>query len=111
MKVLDDLEVEEFDRLMEQYIDREDPDAMSFEALDRAARLQLAEVTTSQVELTGTIRGGQIDFEQPSDAPILVRGNELVIGGLHLVVRLREENAPAGQQSLEERKKRGRASG
>jgi len=91
MKVLDGLEAEEFDRLMEQYIDREDPDAMSFEALDEVARLQLAEVVTSQVEITGTIRGGQIVFEQPSDAPILAHGNQLVIGGLHLVVNLREE--------------------
>jgi hypothetical protein len=91
MKVLDGLEAEEFDRLMEQFIDREDPNAMSLEALDQAARLQLAEVTAAQIELTGTIRDGQITFEQPSDAPILVHGNELVIGGLHLIVRLRQE--------------------
>ena len=93
MKVLDGLEVEEFDRLMEEFIDREDPNAMSFEALDQAARLQLAEATATQVELSGTIRDGQITFEQPGDAPILVYGNELVIGGLHLVVNLREEMA------------------
>jgi hypothetical protein len=93
MKVLDGLEVEEFDRLMEEFIDRKDPDAMSFEALDQSARLQLAEVTTTQVKLSGTILDGQITFEQPSDAPILVHGNELVIGGLHLVVNLREEMA------------------
>jgi hypothetical protein len=91
MKVLDGLEVGEFDRLMEQFIDREDPDAMSAEALDQAIRLQLAEVTTTQVELTGTIHDGEITFEQPDDAPILAHGNELVIGGLHLVVKLRQE--------------------
>jgi len=91
MKVLDDMEVEEFDRLIDQFVDREDPNAVSFAALDEAARRQLAEVATAQIELTGTIHGGQIAFDQPTDAPILVHGNELIIGGLHLVVNLREE--------------------
>jgi hypothetical protein len=49
MMLLDGLESEEFDCLMERFIDREDPNVMSFEALDQAARLQLAEVTTAQV--------------------------------------------------------------
>jgi hypothetical protein len=44
MMLLDGLESEEFDRLMERFIDREDPNAMSFEALGQAARLQLAEM-------------------------------------------------------------------
>ena len=41
MMLLDGLESEEFDLLMERFIDREDPNAVSFEALDQAARLQL----------------------------------------------------------------------
>ena len=61
MDVLDGLDVEEFDRLMEQYIDREDPDAMSFEALDEAARLQLTEVVTSQAESSGTANSWRAD--------------------------------------------------
>lgn len=61
MKVLDGLDAEEFDRLMEQYIDREDPDAMSFEALDEAVRLQLAEVVTSQAESSGTANSWRAD--------------------------------------------------
>jgi hypothetical protein len=48
MMLLDGLESEEFDHLVEQFIDREDPNAMSFEALDQAARLQLAEVASAQ---------------------------------------------------------------
>jgi hypothetical protein len=51
MMLLDGLESEEFDRLMERFIDRADPNTMSFEALDQAARLQLAEATIAQVEL------------------------------------------------------------
>ena len=90
-KVLDGIEVAEFDQLIAQFIEREDPNAISFEALDEAARQQLEKVTTAQVELTGTIRDGQITFDPLADAPIIVYGNELVIGGLRLVVNLRQE--------------------
>lgn len=91
MKVLDNIEPNEFDQLVERFIAREDPNAISFDALDEAARLQLDEVTTTHVKLTGVVRGGQIAFDSPSDAPIIVRGNELVIGGLHLTISLRQE--------------------
>lgn len=92
-EVLDGIEAAEFDRLVNQFIERKDPNAISLQALDEAARERLSEVTTTRVELTGTIRDDQITFDPPSDAPILVRGNELVIGGLHLVVNLRREAA------------------
>jgi len=90
---LDGIEVAEFNQLVNQFIEREDPNAISFEALDEAVRRQLDEVTTAHVELTGTVRGGQITFDSPTSAPIIVRGNELIIGGLRLVVNLRQETA------------------
>ncbi len=90
-QVLDGIEVTEFDQLIEQFIEREDPNAMSAEALDQAARQQLERVATTRVELTGTIHEGQIAFDPPADAPIIVYGNELVIGALRLVVNLRQE--------------------
>ena len=93
MKVLDGMEAAEFDRLVDQFIEREDPNALSLKALDEAARQQLGEVTATRVELSGVVRGNQIAFDQPADAPIIARGNELVIGGLHLVVNLRQETA------------------
>ena len=43
MNVLDDIKVSEFDRLVDQFIEREDPNAVSLQALDEAARQQLAE--------------------------------------------------------------------
>ena len=45
----------------------------------------------ADVELTDVIRDGQIIFDSPADAPIIVHGNEVVIGGLRLVVNLRQE--------------------
>jgi hypothetical protein len=48
MMLLDNMESEEFYRLVIRFVDREDPYAMSFAALDQATRLQLAEVTTTQ---------------------------------------------------------------
>jgi hypothetical protein len=90
-KILDGIEVTEFNQLVEQFIEREDPNAISAEALDQAARQQLEQAVTTRVELTGTVREGQITFDPPANAPILVRGNELVIGGLRVVVKLRPE--------------------
>jgi len=103
-KVLDGIEVSEFEQLIEQFIESEDPYAMSFEALDEAIHEQLDmpfddftsqqvnDLAALKVELTGMVRDGQIIFERPMNAPILVHGNELVIGGLHLIVNLRPES-------------------
>jgi hypothetical protein len=92
-KVLDGIQATEFNQLIEQFIERDDPDALSAAALDQAARQQLEQVTTTRVELTGIVREGQIAFDPSTDAPIITRGNELVIGGLHVVVKLRPETA------------------
>lgn len=87
--VLDGIEVQEFNALMEQFIEREDPDAITFTALDEAVHAHLDDVTTTRVELTSTVSEGELVFDPPANAPIIVRGNELIIGGLHLVVKLR----------------------
>ncbi|MBU0491433.1 MAG: hypothetical protein KKA73_20480 [Chloroflexi bacterium] len=89
MKVLDGIQVNEFDHLVDRFIEREDPNALSFQALDEAARQQLDEVTAVRVELTGVVQDNQITFDSPADAPVIARGNELVIGGLRLIVNLR----------------------
>ena len=67
-------------KVMEQFIDREDPDAISFEALDEPARLQLAEVATAQVEVAGTIRGGRImPFDRSPCDMIYLHGGAIVM--------------------------------
>lgn len=38
-----------------------------------------------------SVREGQIAFDPPANAPIIVQGNELIIGGLRLGVNLRQE--------------------
>ena len=88
-RVLDGIEVTEFNQLIAQFVERQDPNAISFAALDEAAQQQLDRVTAARIELTGAIRNGQITFDPPADAPIAVHGNELLIGGLRLVVHLR----------------------
>lgn len=88
--ILDGIGVDEFNQLIQQFIAREDPNAISLDALDEAAREQLAEISTTHVELTGSVQNGRIVFDPSPDAPILTHGNELIIGGLHVVVNLRE---------------------
>ena len=94
-KVLDGIDVSEFDELLDHFIDAEDPNMMSFEAFDEAVNLQLDEMAALEVELTGTIRDGQIIFDTPIDAPILVHNNKIVIGGYHLVINLHSDLVPA----------------
>jgi hypothetical protein len=67
--------------------------------LDEIARQQLDEVTTAHVELSGTIRDGQITFDPLADAPILVHGNEVVIinnARAHFSTHCRRGDLPAG---------------
>ncbi len=88
-KILDTLEPEEFDALIETYVERSEPDALSFEALDQAARRLAQEAVAETIELTGVVEEGAIVFDPPTSAPVLARGNVVVIGGLRLVVKLR----------------------
>jgi hypothetical protein len=94
-QIFDRVNATEFEALVDQYIHREDPDALSMQALDEAARLHLAEVTTTRVEGTGRTHEGRLIFDQPPDAPILTYENELVIDGLHVVINLHVEQTSA----------------
>lgn len=87
----DEITSEEFAHLMNEFIDREDPDAISATALDEAAHEQLAQMGRMRIVLTGQIKNGQIIFDPMANAPVLTSGNEVIIGGLHLVVDLRKE--------------------
>lgn len=88
-KILDTLEPEEFDALIEAYVERSEPDALSFEALDQAARRFAQDAVAETIELTGVVEEGAIVFDPPESVPVLARGNEVVIGDLRLVVKLR----------------------
>jgi hypothetical protein len=88
---LDTLAFEEFDGLIQDYIDRPDLDAISFEVFQ-----QLADESNQppvEVELTGMIRDGilRLRMTQPTKAPLQVRDNEILINGLRLVIRLLPE--------------------
>ena len=87
----DHLTAEAFAHLMNQYIEQEDPDALSLTALDEAVHAVLAQMARTRIVLTGRIHDGQIIFDPTVNAPIVTNGNEVIIGGLHLVVDLREE--------------------
>jgi hypothetical protein len=94
-QIFDTVNATEFEALVDQYIHREDPDALSMQALDEAARLHLAEVTTTRVEGTDRIHKGHLIFDPPPDAPILTYENELIISGLHVVINLYPEQTSA----------------
>ena len=88
-KKLDALEPAEFDALIESYAARSEPDTLSFEALDQAARRLTQEAVAETIELTGVVEKGAFVFDPPQAAPVIAHGNEVVIGGLRLVVKIR----------------------
>jgi hypothetical protein len=89
-RLLETLDPEEFNSLVEAYMNRVEPDTMSFEAFDHAVRRLAQEAVTETIELTGEVRGDTIVLDSPETAPVIARGNEIVIGGLRLVIRLRQ---------------------
>ena len=62
-KILDTLKPEEFDALIETFVERPEPDILSFEAFDQAARRLTQEAVVETVELTGVVEGGAIVFD------------------------------------------------
>lgn len=94
-KILNTLGSEEFDTLVETFIDRSEPDTLSFEAFDQAARSLAQKAVAETIELTGVVEEGAIVFDPSKAAPVVARGNEVLIGGLRLVVKLRPDLAVA----------------
>ncbi|MCK4451416.1 MAG: hypothetical protein KAX26_12575 [Anaerolineae bacterium] len=91
-KFLGTLPFEEFDSLIQDYIDRPHLDAISFEVLQ-----QLADESNQppmEIELTGVIRDGMLRLRmaQPTGAPLQVRDNTILINGLRLVIHLLPES-------------------
>jgi len=89
-KILGTLEAAEFDDLLSAFIERTEPDTMSFAAFDQAVHRLAEEAIAETIELTGVIDGGEIVFDATETAPVITQGNEVLVGGLRLVVRLRQ---------------------
>lgn len=87
--VLGGLTIEEFDELIERYIEHGGPDAVSFSAFGEILAELEAESAQETIELTGVVRGTTIVFDQPR-APITVKGNEILLHGTKLIIKLRE---------------------
>ena len=89
-KLLGTLEPKEFEDLVEAYIDRAEPDTMSFEAFDQAIQRLAQQAAAETIEWTGVVQGDTIVFDSPRTAPVIAHENEIMIGGLRLVIRLRQ---------------------
>ena len=88
-KVLGELTIEEFDELIEGYIEHGGPDAVSFAAFGEILADLEAESAQETVELTGVVRGDTIVFDQPR-VPITVKGHEICLRGTKLIIKLRK---------------------
>lgn len=89
-KILGTLEAAEFEDLLSSFVERTEPDTMSFEAFDQAVHRLAEDAIAETIELTGVINGSEIVFDATETAPVITKGNEVLVGGLRLVVRLRQ---------------------
>ena len=89
-KLLGALEADEFADLIEGFIVQSEPDTMSFEAFDQGVKRLGQQTITETIEVTGIVRGNKIAFESSELTLVSVHDNELWIGGLRLVVTLRQ---------------------
>lgn len=92
-KLLGSLELQEFEELVASFIERSEPDTMSFDAFDQVIQRMAEEAVAETIEVTGMIKEGSIVFDATKSAPITAQGNEILIGGLRLIVRLRPAEA------------------
>jgi hypothetical protein len=92
-KLLGTLEPDEFDDLINAFVDRSEPDTMSFAAFDQATGRLAQEAIAETIELTGSVRDNSIVFDAAGLAPVTAQGNQIFVGGLRLVVRLRQPEA------------------
>lgn len=76
--------------MVKAYIDRAEPDTISFEAFDQAIQRMAQQAVAETIELTGVVQEKAIVFDPPKTAPVMAHGNEIMIGGLRLVIRLRQ---------------------
>ena len=94
-KLLGTLEADEFAEIIEGFIVQSEPDTMSFEAFDQGAQRLGQQAIAETIEVTGIVQGGKIAFESSEPTLVSVHDNELWIGGLRLVVTLRQPDGLA----------------
>jgi hypothetical protein len=83
----------EFDSLIDAFIDRPEPDTLSFAVFEQATNQLAEQAIVETIEVTGVIHGDEIQFDVTETAPVITHGNEVLIGGLRLIVRLRQPEA------------------
>ena len=84
------LNADEFTRLLDAYIERSEPDTMSFEAFDEASQQIAHSAVTETIEVTAVVQGDALHFDAAEMTPVIVHDNEVLVGGLRLVFRMRQ---------------------
>ena len=85
------LDFDEFDHLIENYLARSEPDAISFEVFEELANE--SNQPPLKIELTGIVKDGtlQLRMAEPANVPLQVQHNEILVNNLQLVIQLEEE--------------------
>ena len=85
-ETFEELSVEEFDDLIENFINRGDDRIELSTFLEAMAEIE-KEKTPRIVELSGEFANGEVIFDTPS--PLTVQDNEIIVGDEKIVLKLR----------------------
>lgn len=85
------LDFDEFDNLIENYVARSEPDAISFEVFEEL--VNESNQLPLRIELTGIVKDGtlQLGMVESAKVPFQVQQNQILFNNLQLVIQLQEE--------------------
>jgi len=89
-KTFADLTKEEFEELLKNMMEEHFHDLSPSEFFTALAAID-EEQPTEVIELTVSLKDGQLIFKEP--APLFVKGNEILLGDKRLVIKLAQEAA------------------
>lgn len=87
-KFLNELSFTEFDQLIQSHIDRTEPDTLAFDVFQTLA--DESNQPPVEIVLTGVIKDNELELHiaEPTDAPLRVQGNEILVHNLRLIIQL-----------------------
>lgn len=100
-KVLTDMDYNEFQALIDRYIERSSQESGEMPASSFLALLfeKAAQRVAETIEVEGRIVDGQLVLNLPArrEVPIQAHGNQILVGDLRIVVTLKDDAQPSGK--------------
>ncbi|MFZ4657098.1 MAG: hypothetical protein ACOYNY_08815 [Caldilineaceae bacterium] len=92
-KFLNELSFTEFDQLLQNHIERAEPDDLTIDVFQTL--VDESNQPPVDVVLTGVIKDNELELHiaEPTNAPLRVHGNEILLHNLRLIIHLPTKSA------------------